>query len=101
MVPVCKKKTVLKEVLSMETLQILEKKVETLIHFIRELKAKNVQLLEKNTVLTEKLETIERSLLTENEFIEKLNQEKNVTKIVVDDLIKSIDTMLTESQQPS
>ena len=84
----------------METLQILEKKMELLIGFIHELKASNIQLIEKNIELTGKLEALESSLFVENECIEKLSQEKKLTKIVVDDLIKSIDSMLRENEQP-
>lgn len=97
----------------MEALRILEEKISSLIKVIhelktkndtlknenskskaenKELKAENALLVEEKTQLSAKLNMMESSLLKDNERIEE-------TKIVVDDLIKSIDALVKNEHQ--
>jgi len=84
----------------METLSVLEKRINQLIETIKNLKEANAQLVKENADLAKKLESLESTVLNENNSIEKLNKEKEMTKTLVDDLIKSIDSFVTckESQ---
>lgn len=83
----------------METLSVLEKKVISLIDIIKELKAENARLVEENTQLVAKLSSIEKSLTDDAQRVEELDQEKALTKLVVDDLIKSIETVIEGEKQ--
>lgn len=97
----------------MEVLRILEEKIASLVAVIQELKAKNeavkievsqakvayqelkaenALLLEENEQLKAKLNVMESSVLKGNEHMEE-------TKIVVDDLIRSIDALVGNEHQ--
>jgi len=78
----------------MNTLKVLEEKVATLISRIKELEAENKILTAENTQLTAKLESMENSMLSDIQRIDALDQEKALTKMVVDDLISSIDSIV-------
>ena len=78
----------------MEALSVLEKKIASLISLVKELKTKNERLAKENAELIDKLEMVEGSMFKDNENIEELNQEKALTKMVVDDLIKDIDSLV-------
>lgn len=54
----------------------------------------NAQLTQESTELRAQLEKIEFSALKGNSQIEELNQEKALTKLVLDDLIQSIDSLV-------
>ena len=84
----------------MEVLTVLEKKVAFLIGTIKELKAENARLMEENAQFAAKLSTVEKSLLNDTQRVEELDQEKALTKMVVDDLIKSIDSLIESDEQP-
>jgi len=96
-----------------EVLRILEEKIASLVAVIQELKAKNeavkievsqakvayqelkaenALLLEENEQLKAKLNVMESSVLKGNEHMEE-------TKIVVDDLIRSIDALVGNEHQ--
>ena len=78
----------------MDTLKVLDEKVVGLIRRIKELEAENAKLSAENTQLTAKLETMENSMLSDIKRIEELDQEKALTRMVVDDLIKNIDSLV-------
>ncbi|TET06588.1 hypothetical protein E3J79_01430 [Candidatus Dependentiae bacterium] len=78
----------------MDLLNVLEEKVAGLVCRVKELEAENVKLSADNVQLTAKLETIENSMLSDIKRIEELDQEKALTKMVVDDLIKNIDSLV-------
>ncbi len=69
----------------MEILQALERKIVQLIALTNELKSTNARLAEENEQLLQKLTTIQS---------EELNHERLRTKMFVDDLIKSIDSLV-------
>lgn len=83
----------------METFDALKTKISHLIEKTKELKAENIRLVKKNEQLVQKLESIEVSVLQNTKKIEVLNQEKTLTKAVVDDLIKSIDSLMGNEKQ--
>ena len=97
----------------MEPLKLLEEKVASLITAMnalkksneslksdltkvkaecKELKSENTKLLQENTTLAGHVSAIEGSLLKGNERIEE-------TKVVVDDLIRSIDALVRNEHQ--
>jgi len=97
----------------MEVLRILEEKIASLVAVIhqlkvknealvvesdqakgvhQELKAENALLLDENAKLNATLSKMEKSVLKGNEHMEE-------TKIVVDDLIRSIDALVANEQQ--
>jgi len=83
----------------METLSVLEKKVVSFIDIIKELKAENARLVEENTHIAAKLSSLNKSMTDDAQRVEELDQEKALTKLVVDDLIKSIDTLIEGEKQ--
>lgn len=66
----------------------------SLIEEIKLLKADNVDLFNENTKIAAQLKTVEEAMLRENKIVDVLSQEKSATKLVVDDLIKSIETLV-------
>src|SRR5688572_7916561 len=99
----------------MEVLFDLEEKVKSLIVFAKNLKEKlcliqsendllkvgneelritNAKLTDDNAQLTTQLSTIENSILLETGHVNELKEERLVTRLVLDDLIKSIDSIV-------
>ncbi len=78
----------------LENLNLLEKKIAQLIELVKTEKALNAKLAEENSALNAQLEMVESSLLKEAKSIEELNQEREMTKLVVDELIGSIDRLV-------
>jgi regulator of replication initiation timing len=83
----------------MEALNVLEKKIASLVDVIKELKTENARLIEENTQLAIKLESIEGSILSDTKRIEELDREKALTKMAVDDLIRNIDSLVKGEKQ--
>lgn len=83
----------------MEVLNVLEKKIANLIELIKSLRAERELLVAQNVQLKEQLDTLENSLLTRNKHVEERSHEIELTKIVVDDLIKSIDLLVEQEQR--
>lgn len=106
---------------SIDKLSLLEKKIISLVEIIKDLKAENIKLAEDKTTLLARieeeknqlivrleeernqlalrLEMVENSLLKGAQNIEELNQERVLTKMVVDELINSIDRLVEHEQQ--
>ncbi len=81
----------------MEVLNVLEKeKIASLIELIKELRSEKAVLLEENAELKDRLEKLESSLLLHDQNVEERSQEIVLTKMVVDDLIKSIDLLVEQ-----
>ncbi len=80
----------------MEVLGILEKKVSDLVCLVKELKMENATLQDENRQLKEKVDALETMVLKDKD---ELDQEKELTKLVVDGLIKSIDTIVEGEHQ--
>jgi len=104
----------------MEVIFTLEEKVKTLIacvknlkeqvHALRlendslkievqELKAENAKLAENNAQLIIQLKAIENSILLETDHVNELKEERCVTRSALDDLIKSIDSIVENENQ--
>jgi len=78
-----------------EALSLLEKKISDLLELIKKLKTENSDLKEDNKKLNEKIDSLETVILKDKE---ELEQEKELTKLVVDGLISSIDSLKCESK---
>lgn len=92
----------------MDALKVLEEKLVRLSHRARELiaentalseeakelKTENAKIAEENAQLTAKLAMLENALQDDSRRIDELKHEKQLTKLVVDDLIKSIDAIV-------
>lgn len=92
----------------MDALKLLEEKITSLVELINKLKTENAelktenanlaqelaQIAEENTQLGSKLLIVQGSLQNDSHRIDELKQEKELTRIVVDDLIKSIDSLV-------
>lgn len=83
----------------MEVLNVLEKKVTSLIELIKSLKADKIALEEENCLLRSKLENLENTMLVQEKREKDWNQEIELTKMAVDDLIKSIDILVEQEQR--
>lgn len=75
----------------MEVLALLEKKIVSLLDLIKQLKAENAQLTKENNEFLQKIKTLEDNVICGNE---ELNNEKELTKMVVNDLLKNIDSLV-------
>lgn len=93
----------------MSLLQSLEKKVVVLVGLVQKLKQENAQLKEDisgfekdKKELKKQIDMLESSMLKEsNRLQEQLQKEKELTKTVVDDLIRNIDAIVEGENQPS
>lgn len=93
----------------MNLLQSLENKVVVLVGLVQKLKQENAQFKEdisgfekEKKELKKQIEMLESSMLKEsNRLQEQLQKEKELTKTVVDDLIRNIDAIVEGENQPS
>lgn len=67
---------------------------ESNLEEIKLLKADNAGLVEENLKVAAQLKAVEEAMIRENKLVDVLSQEKTATKLVVDDLIKSIETLV-------
>ena len=79
-------------------LVILEEKVSHLIEMLKLVREENISLKEKNNDLQAQHKAVEGSLVSETKDLEELSQEKMMTKMVVDNLLQSIDKLI-ETQE--
>lgn len=105
----------------MEVVLILEEKIKALIATVKsikkdhetlqseydflqsenaQLKAENDKLADGNAQLALQLNTIEKSILKETGHVQELTEERSMTRLVLDDLIKSIDSIVENENQP-
>jgi predicted RNase H-like nuclease (RuvC/YqgF family) len=82
----------------MENLIALQEKIERLLLVIRELKSECMTLEEENTQLIKKIESMHVAVENNVHDLHELSEEKNRTKMVLDDLIKSIDSFIGAEQ---
>jgi len=75
----------------METLQVLEQRIIKLIALTKKLQ-------DENAYLQQKLETLESSMLQDDQNFKALNNEREQTMLTVDELIKNIDALVGEEQ---
>ena len=79
-------------------LTLLEEKVIRLVDMVKAFKLSNQALQEENQMLKHQLMRSESSLVAETKDLEELSQEKMMTKMIVDDLIKSIDSLVDQKE---
>jgi FtsZ-binding cell division protein ZapB len=83
---------------AMEILKKLEEKIANLVDLVKDIKTENAKLAEENAQLTAKLELLEHNIDSDVKRIDKLKEEKESTKLIVNDLIKNIE-LLVENQR--
>lgn len=83
----------------MKILSALQDKIDQLIVLIKELKAENTKLNKSNAQLNKKLESMESSATNNENDLKGLSEEKARTKMVVEDLIKNIDSFVHGEKQ--
>ncbi|HRN77862.1 MAG TPA: hypothetical protein PLU71_01365 [Candidatus Dependentiae bacterium] len=81
------------------TYEELQKHSDTLATNNEELKAENAKLAEENGQLIARLDGLEGSVTQGSKQIQELSKEKELTKVVVDDLIKSINDLVGSEKQ--
>lgn len=79
--------------LKLENKRLL-KENESFLEEIKLLKVDNAGLVEENLKVAAQLKAVEEAMIRENKLVDVLSQEKTATKLVVDDLIKSIETLV-------
>ncbi|MBP6869865.1 hypothetical protein KBC04_03220 [Candidatus Babeliales bacterium] len=77
---------------------LLEERVIRLVDIVKSLKLANQSLSEENQMLKHQLMKVESSLVAETRDLEELSQEKMMTRMLVDDLIKSIDSLVDQKE---
>ncbi len=87
----------------METLHILEQKTAQLITLVKELQAQlqevkteNTTLVQKNADLVFELDSLKTSILSDQE---NFAEEKALAKLAVDEIIKNIDSLVSNQDQ--
>ena len=85
----------------MQVLQVLEEKIAALVKVLQSCKKENEELKKavlaadkKNKQLKAQVEMLESSMLSDEGRLKELDKEKELTKTVVDDLIKNIDALV-------
>ena len=85
----------------MDAFKVLEEKVAVLIERLQQAKQESARLsaevaryTAENEQLSAKIKALEDALMVDTDRIDKLDQEKAITKMVVDDLIKNIDSLV-------
>lgn len=79
-------------------LTLLEEKVIRLVDMVKSFKLANQALNEENQMLKHQLMKTESSLVAETKDLEELSQEKTLTRMLVDDLIRSIDSLVDQKE---
>lgn len=80
----------------MDALHMLEKRVSDLIERLKQLKIENDLLVKENNDLRHQVESMETSLLHGKAVVE---EEKTLTKLLLDDLIKNIDSLVSSDEK--
>lgn len=78
---------------------VLEQKVALLIDIIKNLKTENSRLVQENTHLNEQILTMQEAMMTDAKNADNLSQEKAVASLVVDEIIKNIDSIINTEKQ--
>lgn len=91
----------------MEVLRVLEEKIAQLVEskkldreMLERLKSENESLRQDNLRLTSEIDRLENEALAMvSESTQELKQEREITKIAVDELIQNIDALLNKEMQ--
>lgn len=82
----------------MEALSALQDKVEKLIKLVQNLKNEKSRLEKENKQLLKKIESITCASENTATTIQELGQEKAQTKMILEDVIKTIDSFISVEQ---
>jgi len=66
---------------------------------LQELTVENAKLAEHNAQIIIQLNALENSVLLETDHVKELKEERSVTRSALDDLIKSIDSIVENENQ--
>ena len=77
----------------------LQSKYDSLKAEFAELKTENDMLFEGNAQLTFQLNAIEKSVQKETGHVQELTEERSMTRSALDELIKSIDSIVENENQ--
>lgn len=90
----------------MEVLRVLEEKIAQLVQskkqdreLIEQLKHEKVALQEEIKRLAGEVQRLENALITSSKSSKELDEEKEMTRMAVDDLIQNIDALLNKELQ--
>lgn len=78
----------------LERLQVLEKKIALLIDLLKMERERSHQFEEEKNVFAARVDAMESSLLKETKSSEEFSQERALTKMMVDELIQTIDQIV-------
>jgi len=78
----------------MDAFKVLEEKIAMLVERVNTLKAANKTLEIENKKLQKKVSSLEEAMLVDGQRITSLDEEKNAAKLVVESLIKNIDSLI-------
>jgi translation elongation factor EF-1alpha len=78
----------------MNKMSLLEEKIEKLVSFIQKIQSEKMVLETENRELKKNITALETIVMQESKSAEALHEEKEMTKLVVDNLIKSIDSLV-------
>ncbi len=78
----------------MSVLKVLEEKLFCLAELVKEYKTENAELKNENARLAEEAAQLEAKMVMLQNSLQSDKQEKELTRLVVDDLIKSIDSLI-------
>lgn len=78
----------------MNGLKQLQERLLYLAELVKELKTENAKLAEENAQLAAELMMLQNSLKDDVQRIDELKKEKEETRLLVDDLLKNIDTLV-------
>jgi regulator of replication initiation timing len=78
----------------MNSLKLLEEKLTSLVEIVKELKTENAKLAEENAQLSAKLLMLESVNREDGSRLKELSKEQELARVAVDDLIKSIDSLV-------
>jgi len=84
---------------SFEKLGILEEKINSVLELLKTEKELNIKLQQEKNELIARLNILEATLTQESQNLDQLNQERFLTRDVVDELIKNIDRLIDVRQE--
>lgn len=77
----------------------LAKDIDLLKEELAIVKTENIKFAEDNAALITQLKSLESTTEKENKQLRDLSEEKSLAKLVVDDLIKSIDALIERENE--
>lgn len=78
----------------MEALKVLEDKVSSLVKLVETLRVDKDKLTKENEKIKARYKSVEASYSVDSKRVTDLGKERELTKLAVDDLIKSINSLV-------